>query len=165
MRRACPFGGSPRKGRQHHLSWLPSRSWGKPRQMRTRAPNYQIPSRPVSPRSFSMSALPPKADIADAMGNVRFVPKADIAALYSITSSSLGCGAYQGEIAAKYPIEPQPSRQLFCKLLVALDRHRTAYQIAPIRLAEVDRDEITNNTTAYEIDGETWVFHAYVHIP
>jgi hypothetical protein len=26
----------------------------------------------------SMSALPPKADIADAMGNVRFVPKADI---------------------------------------------------------------------------------------
>jgi hypothetical protein len=25
-----------------------------------------------------MSALPPKADIADAMRNVRFVPKADI---------------------------------------------------------------------------------------
>jgi hypothetical protein len=27
---------------------------------------------------WRMSALPPKADIADAMTNVRFVPKADI---------------------------------------------------------------------------------------
>jgi hypothetical protein len=29
-------------------------------------------------RVQTMSALPPKADIADAMRNVRFVPKADI---------------------------------------------------------------------------------------
>jgi len=29
-------------------------------------------------RARAMSALPPKADIADAMRNVRFVPKADI---------------------------------------------------------------------------------------
>src|SRR5262249_12051349 len=47
----------------------------------------------------------------------------------------LSRGAYKGEIAAKHPIEPQPPWQLFCKLLVALDRHRTAYHVAPTRLA------------------------------
>ena len=36
----------------------------------------------TSRRLRSMSALPPKADIADAMGNVRFVPIADIAGLF-----------------------------------------------------------------------------------
>jgi hypothetical protein len=109
-----------------------------------------------------MSALSPKADIDHEDGNVRFVPKADIAALYW---SALSRGAYKGEIAAKHPIEPQPSWQLFCELLVALDRHRTAHQGAPTRPAEVDRDEITDITSAYEIDGETRIFHAYVHIP
>jgi hypothetical protein len=33
-----------------------------------------------------MSALPPKADIVHGGGNVRFVPKADMVTLYSITS-------------------------------------------------------------------------------
>jgi hypothetical protein len=33
-----------------------------------------------------MSALPPKADIVHGVGNVRFVPKADMVTLYSITS-------------------------------------------------------------------------------
>jgi hypothetical protein len=38
-----------------------------------------------------MSALPPKADIADRVRNVRFVPKADIRPThYSITSSVQG---------------------------------------------------------------------------
>jgi hypothetical protein len=36
-----------------------------------------------------MSVLPPKADIADAMRNVRFVPKADIAQRYSILLSTV----------------------------------------------------------------------------
>src|SRR5215471_45484 len=76
----------------------------------------------------------------------------------------LSRGAYKGEIAAKYTIKPKPPRQLFCKLPVALNRYRTAHHVAPTRLAEVDRDEITNITSAYEIDGETWVFHAYVHV-
>ena len=97
--------------------------------------------------------------------DVCFGSKADIAALYSITSSALSRGAYKVEIAAKHPIEPQPPRQLFCELLIALDRHRTAHHIAPIRHAEVDRDKITDITSAYEIDGETRVFHAHVHIP
>jgi hypothetical protein len=35
-----------------------------------------------------MSALPPKADIVHDGGNVRFVPKADIALRHSITSSA-----------------------------------------------------------------------------
>jgi hypothetical protein len=33
-----------------------------------------------------MSALPPKADIVQHGGNVRFVPKADMVTLYSIAS-------------------------------------------------------------------------------
>ena len=36
-----------------------------------------------------MSALPPKADMAQHRCDVRFVPKADIAAVYSITSSAV----------------------------------------------------------------------------
>src|SRR5262245_48796883 len=92
-------------------------------------------------------------------------PKADIAALYSITWSALSRGAYKGEIATKHPIEPQPSRQLICELLDALHRHRTAHHCAPTSLAEVDRDEITDITSAYEIDGEPRIFHAYAHIP
>ena len=36
----------------------------------------------------AMSALPPKADMCSALGDVRFVPIADIAATYSITSSA-----------------------------------------------------------------------------
>ena len=80
------------------------------------------------------------------------------------TRQLLSRGAYKGEIAAKHPIEPQPPRQLFCELLIALDRHCTAHHIAPIRLAEVDRDEITDITTAYKIDSKTWIFHAYVHV-
>jgi hypothetical protein len=35
-----------------------------------------------------MSALPPKADIVECEGDVRFVPKADIVDLYSISSSA-----------------------------------------------------------------------------
>jgi hypothetical protein len=35
----------------------------------------------TSPRHFRMSALPPKADIAERHRHVRFVPKADIHAL------------------------------------------------------------------------------------
>ena len=35
-----------------------------------------------------MSALPPKADVCSALGDVRFVPKADISAIHSITSSA-----------------------------------------------------------------------------
>ena len=35
-----------------------------------------------------MSALPPKADMCSALGDVRFVPIADIARTYSITSSA-----------------------------------------------------------------------------
>jgi len=31
-----------------------------------------------------MSALPPKADICSALGDVRFVPKADIPAIFSV---------------------------------------------------------------------------------
>jgi hypothetical protein len=42
----------------------------------------------TSPRSIGMSALPPKADIADRQFDVRFVPKAGIRC-YSITSSAL----------------------------------------------------------------------------
>ena len=72
---------------------------------------------------------------------------------------------YKGEIAAKYSIKPQPPRQLFCELLVALDRHRTVHHIAPTRLAQLDSDKITDVASAYEIDGETWVFDAHVHIP
>jgi hypothetical protein len=37
----------------------------------------------------AMSALPPKADIAERDRHVRFVPIADIASLYSITSSAV----------------------------------------------------------------------------
>jgi hypothetical protein len=36
---------------------------------------------------FAMSALPPKAGIAQHDGNVRFVPKVDIVLLYSTTWS------------------------------------------------------------------------------
>ena len=36
----------------------------------------------------AMSALPPKADIGTQSWNVRFVPKADIGVVYSITSST-----------------------------------------------------------------------------
>ena len=85
-------------------------------------------------------------------------------AAYSITWWALSRGAYKGEIATKYPIKPQPPRQLLCKLLVALNRHRTPHHVAPTRLAEVDRNEITDITTAYKIDSETWIFHAYVHV-
>ena len=85
-------------------------------------------------------------------------------AAYSITWSALSRGAYKGEIAAKHPIKPQPPRQLLCELLVALDRYRTAHRVAPVRLAEVDGNEITDITTAYKIDSKTWIFHAYVHV-
>ena len=44
-----------------------------------------------SPILQSMSALPPKADIAEHRCDVRFVPKADIALLQSITSSARCC--------------------------------------------------------------------------
>ena len=33
-----------------------------------------------------MSALPPKADMCSALGDVRFVPKADIGPAYTVTS-------------------------------------------------------------------------------
>jgi hypothetical protein len=51
---------------------------------------------PSALTAIVMSALPPKADIADAMRNVRFVPKADILRCgkerrYSITSSASNC--------------------------------------------------------------------------
>jgi len=36
-----------------------------------------------------MSALPPKADIGTQSGNVRFVPKADMKGLYSMTSRAM----------------------------------------------------------------------------
>jgi hypothetical protein len=39
----------------------------------------------------AMSALPPKADIAERDWHVRFVPKVDIRLGYSITSSALRC--------------------------------------------------------------------------
>jgi hypothetical protein len=41
-----------------------------------------------------MSALPPKADIADAMKNVRFVPKADIGGVSGM--SAMGQTATSG---------------------------------------------------------------------
>ena len=41
-----------------------------------------------------MSALPPIADIAERGPDVRFVPKADIAEIYSITS--LACASTDG---------------------------------------------------------------------
>ena len=41
---------------------------------------------------FSMSALPPKADIIRYGGNVRFVPKADIAALFDYFVGAPGQG-------------------------------------------------------------------------
>jgi hypothetical protein len=48
----------------------------------------------TSRSEITMSALPPKADMAQDGGNVRFVPKADVsdrskAARYSITSSAV----------------------------------------------------------------------------
>jgi hypothetical protein len=45
-------------------------------------------------RRNQMSALPPKADIADAMRNVRFVPKADIcgAAKFRLFDHLVGAG-------------------------------------------------------------------------
>jgi hypothetical protein len=41
------------------------------------------------PHFQSMSALPPKADIVHGGANVRFVPKADVTGLYSMTSSAM----------------------------------------------------------------------------
>src|SRR5215469_6572371 len=38
---------------------------------------------------FTMSALPPKADIGTHSRDVRFVPKADMKGLYSMTSSAM----------------------------------------------------------------------------
>jgi hypothetical protein len=49
-------------------------------------------------RSNAMSALPPKADIVEGGGNVRFVPKADISSVWKLTGlahcappSGVGC--------------------------------------------------------------------------
>jgi hypothetical protein len=55
-------------------------------------PMSALGQKQTSQDARAMSALPPKADIAGAMRNVRFVPKADIPhceeRCYSITSSA-----------------------------------------------------------------------------
>ena len=55
----------------------------------------------------AMSALPPKADMCSALGDVRFVPKADSCGAtkkrYSITSSALAsraCGTIRPSVLA-----------------------------------------------------------------
>ena len=49
-----------------------------------------------------MSALPPKADIADAMRNVRFVPEADTG--YSINSSARSCSSREIVIPSAFAV-------------------------------------------------------------
>jgi hypothetical protein len=56
-------------GSNRHFAWQQSSG-----------PNVRFGSKADIGRSIAMSALPPKADIVQRSGNVRFVPKADIEA-------------------------------------------------------------------------------------
>src|SRR6516225_8850203 len=60
----------------------------------------------------AMSALPPKADIADSDRHVRFVPKADICRFYSITSSA---------IESSPDGTSMPSARAVCRLIAKLN--------------------------------------------
>ncbi len=68
------------------------------------------------------------------------------------------------KISAGCLVKPQPNRKLPCHLAVTLYRNCLSYHGAPSDMTEIDGDKISDIAPTDEIDGESWVLEAHIHV-